>query len=167
MNQKRDKDKFPTLKSFAQWRMFFIPFEVEAKNQDVYDVLDPSYNPVTADDKTLYTKKSIFIYGVLLSTLQCDEARAIVRKEASTHNGAATWKALVDYFTGSDHAKIEVDDLRRWFTTVKLDHSWTNSYKQFLLLWADKIREYEMLTDTKFHTPKLLPPAHVHSHRTR
>jgi hypothetical protein len=54
---KRDPGQFPVLKDDKQWDLWNIDTKAQARSQDVMEVLNPTYNPTTAEDIALLTRR--------------------------------------------------------------------------------------------------------------
>ena len=62
---KKDPSLFPTLKDDKYHDVWHRSFNTQAVAQDVSEVLDEKYVPVTVDDIALFSEKTKYIYAVL------------------------------------------------------------------------------------------------------
>jgi hypothetical protein len=62
---KRDPSLFPTLKDERFNDHWHRSFEIQARAQDVYHVLDGKFKPVSQEDKELFEEKKKYMYAVL------------------------------------------------------------------------------------------------------
>src|SRR5687768_13125259 len=62
---KRDINLFMTFKDDAAWDNWNRSTIVQARAQDVADILDPTYVPSTTEERDLFTEKQKYIYAVL------------------------------------------------------------------------------------------------------
>jgi hypothetical protein len=77
---KRDPAYFAVLKDNKQWDSVHRTLKAQTcYQQDVDDVLYPSYVSKTAEDIALFDEKQKYIYSVLERILQTDEGKVIVR----------------------------------------------------------------------------------------
>jgi hypothetical protein len=74
---KRDFTSFPTLKDNKQNDQWHRTFSNLARAQDLSDVLDENYSPVTTADKDLFAKKHKFVYAVIEARVETAKGKAI------------------------------------------------------------------------------------------
>jgi hypothetical protein len=75
---KRDFASFPTLKDAKQNDQWHCTFSNLAQAQDLSDVLDENYTPVTTVDKDLFAEKQKFLYAVLEAKVETAKGKAII-----------------------------------------------------------------------------------------
>jgi hypothetical protein len=77
---KRDFASFPTLKDDNQNDQWHCTFSKLAWAQDLSDVLDENYSPVTTADKDLFAEKQKFLYAVLEAKVETAKGKAIIHR---------------------------------------------------------------------------------------
>ena len=91
---KRSSADYPKLKEdklFASWDS---TIQAIATAQDVAEVLNPSYNPTSEQEKQLFKAKNAFMYSVFVSTLITAKSRKHVRKYQKDMNAQALYASL-------------------------------------------------------------------------
>jgi hypothetical protein len=84
---KRDFASFPTLKDDKQKDQWHRTFSNLARAQDLSDVLDENYSPITAADKDLFSEKEKFLYAVLEAKVEMAKGKPlyVVTRRITTH----------------------------------------------------------------------------------
>ena len=77
---KRDVTVYSVLKDDAVWDNWNRSTVAHARAQDVEDVLDPTYKPITPEDKGVFKEKQKYMFAVFESVLKTDKGKAIVCK---------------------------------------------------------------------------------------
>jgi hypothetical protein len=70
---KRDPASFTVMKDSTQWDSVHRTLKSQTCYQDVDDILDPCYQPTTAEDIALFAEKQKYMYSVFEGMLQTDE----------------------------------------------------------------------------------------------
>ena len=83
---KRDPNLFPVLTRESGWDNFHQSLIIEAKAQDLEDVINPSFTPKSDDESKPFNEKQKFMCSVFKRTLQTDKGKSIVRKYATSSN---------------------------------------------------------------------------------
>jgi hypothetical protein len=83
---KRDPSVYPVLKDELYNDSWHRSFANQARAQDVSDVLDAAYLPVTPVETELFQEKQKFLYAVLESKVETAKGKAIIRKHEGTFN---------------------------------------------------------------------------------
>jgi hypothetical protein len=81
---KRDPSLFPILKDEKQWDEWQCSMIAHARAQDVVDVFNPNYVPVTPADRVLLEAKKTYVFAILQKVLQTDKGKACVRAHEIT-----------------------------------------------------------------------------------
>jgi hypothetical protein len=76
--------KYPTLKDEIWNDNRHRSFANQAREQDVHDVLDDKYAPITTAEKDLFQEKQNFLYAILESKVETAKGKAIIRRYEST-----------------------------------------------------------------------------------
>jgi hypothetical protein len=83
---KRDFASFPTLKDDKQNNQWHRTFSNLAWAQDLSDILDENYIPVTTTDKDLFAEKQKFLYAILKVKVETVKGKAIIRSLEKDYN---------------------------------------------------------------------------------
>jgi hypothetical protein len=76
---KLDPSAYPTLKDELWNDNWHHSFANLARAQDVHDVLDDKYVPITAAEKDQFQEKQKVLYAILDSKVETEKGRAIIR----------------------------------------------------------------------------------------
>ena len=79
---KRDASAYPIFKNDLYYDTFQRSFMAVIKAQGLYDVVDPDYDPDDGDQykKELFQEKQYFVYSVLVTSLQTERGRELVKE---------------------------------------------------------------------------------------
>jgi hypothetical protein len=94
---KRDPTLFPTLKDEKFNDNWHCSFVNQARAQDVSEVLDPKYMPMTDKDNDLFIEKQKYVYAVLESKVLTDQGKAIVREYEDTFDAQKVYEKLTEH----------------------------------------------------------------------
>ena len=83
---KRDQNLFPMLSRETAWNNYHESLVIEAKSQDLEEVINPSYVPHSKDSSDFFDKKQKLMTAVFKRILKTDKGKSIVRKYAKTSN---------------------------------------------------------------------------------
>jgi hypothetical protein len=75
---KHDPGSFLVYKDKQQCDTWQRSTIAQAQAQDIHEILDASYLPVSSEDKQLFSMKQEFMYAVFERTLQTDMGKAFV-----------------------------------------------------------------------------------------
>ena len=143
---KRDSGSFLVYKDEKQWDTWQRSTLAQARAQDVHEILDASYVPVSGDDKQLFAMKQEFMYAVFERTLQTDMGKAFVRRHEADFDAQTIYKSLLEYSLQSTKAFLDTSKILAYITSARLgDGSWTGKLETFILQWQDKLRQYDKL----------------------
>ncbi|KAL7569554.1 hypothetical protein ACA910_013923 [Epithemia clementina (nom. ined.)] len=98
---KRDSTAFPTFKDDRYFDYFSRLFEAVADAQGLGELLDPDFQPDSSDEYAvaLFNEQQKFLYSVLLTNLQTDEGKSIVRAHAKDKDAQAILRELRYHYT--------------------------------------------------------------------
>jgi hypothetical protein len=99
--------QFIPFKDEAAWDNWSRSTIAQARAQDVHDVLDPSYTPITVEETELFEEKLKYMYAVFEKTLLTDKGKALVRAHQKTYNAQLIYKELQEYARVSTKATME------------------------------------------------------------
>ena len=149
---KRDPTLFSVLKGNKDWDSWKRNLVATARAQDVEEVLQPNYTPVSAEDTELFDEKQKYMYSVFDKVLQSDRGKAFVRAHEADYNAQSIYIKLVDYYTKSVKASLDSSNLLSYITSTKIDSSaWKGTAEGFILHWQEQVRLYESLVDPSDH----------------
>jgi hypothetical protein len=144
---KRDPASFTVMKDSKQWDSVHRTLKAQTCYQDVDDILDPCYQPTTAEDIALFAEKQKYMYSVFEQTLQTDKGKVIVRSYDSNCNAQLIYSEFLQVMTQSTEALMDSGELLSYLTTAKIsDGSWRGTTKALVLNWIDKLRLFHELT---------------------
>jgi hypothetical protein len=84
-----------------QWHHTFSNL---ARTQDLSDVLDENYKPVTTADIDLFAEKQKFLYAVLEAKVEAAKGKAIIRSHEKKFDAQKTHAELKKYHLTSNTA---------------------------------------------------------------
>ena len=93
---KRSVGDYPQLKDdklFASWDR---TLQAVATAQDVHEVLNCTYIPVTLQEQQLFTAKNAFMYSVFVTTLNTAKSRKHVRKYQKEQHGCSEFVCVIE-----------------------------------------------------------------------
>ena len=108
---KSDASAYPIFKNDLYCDTFQRSFLAIIKAQGFYDVGDPDYDPDDGDqyDKELFKEKQFFVYSVLVTSLQTEKGRELVKEFEG--DARSIISELHHYHTKSNVAQHEVVNL--------------------------------------------------------
>ncbi|KAL7565948.1 hypothetical protein ACA910_008406 [Epithemia clementina (nom. ined.)] len=139
---KRDSAAFPTFQDDKYFDYFSRSFEAVADAQGLGDLLDPDFQPDHSDEYAvaLFHEQQKFLYSVLLTNLQTDEGKSIVRAHAKDKDAQATLRELCHHYTKSTVARNEITRLTTYITNLRLDSSWRGTTESFIMHFKEQLR---------------------------
>ena len=102
---KKDPSLFPTLKDDEYFGIWYRSFNTQAAAQDVAEVLDESYVPITADDIALFAEKQKYVYAVLKSKVSTDRGKSIISEHDHDFDAQKVYQKLKEYHLTSTKAE--------------------------------------------------------------
>ena len=151
---KRDASVYPIFKNDKYYDTFQRSFLANLKAQDLYDVADPYHDPESGDiyEKELFKGKQSFVYSVLVTSLQTEKGRELV-KEFEGDARSIIWK-LHHYHTKSNVAQHDIITLTTEITNLTLNDSWKGTVRQFLSHFKEKLRLLDSLVPVSDQLPE-------------
>jgi hypothetical protein len=142
---KRDPSLYPVLKDIKQWDDWQRTTIAQSQAQDVAEVLDPTYIPVTPEEKALFKEKQKYWFAVFVRTLQTDQGKAYVREFENELDAQSIYRCICEYALKSTKAAISASDILTYITSCKLGEGspWRGSTESFVLHWQNQVRLYE------------------------
>lgn len=132
---------FPTIEIYADWKDFSDKISLEA--QIVYDILDPSYKPVTADEKDLFLLKKNYMMSVFKNHILTDKGKSIIATHMTAGEAQKLWKKLVNHSKDSTQTNNVCEMLLNYIVTSRIDdETWTGSAHAYFLHWNKQVNDY-------------------------
>jgi hypothetical protein len=124
------------------------------------NVINPAYTPSSHDEIVLFDEQQKkFMYDVWATILKTPMGKHFVRLHEGTRDAQAVWRDYLTYMRSSTRADMEIEDLLRNLTSLRLTTNTKGSTQQFVLDWLDKLRIYEDLTPTSSCFPDTMKKA--------
>ena len=116
---------------------------IEAKAQDLYDVINPSYTPHNEEEKLLFFEKEKFMTAMFRRTLQTDKGKAIVRKHATNSSAQKIYLELKEHHLTSTKAESEAEGILNYLITSRVDDGkWKGITHSYILHWEKQVALY-------------------------
>jgi hypothetical protein len=132
------------LKQDKQWDVWQRATIAQARAQDLSEILDDTYVPVTPTDQALFAEKKKYMYAVFKRTLLSDKGNAVIREHTGDYDAQKVYSQLYAYALQSTKATIDSSNLLAWITSSRLgDGTWKSGTHAYLLHWSDQVRKYE------------------------
>jgi hypothetical protein len=167
---KRDFASFPTLKDDKQNDQWHHTFSNLDRTQDLSDVLDENYSPVTTADKNLFAEKQKLLYAVLEAKVETAKGKAIIHSHKKDYDAQKAYSELKNYHLTSNTALFSANKIMEYLTSARInDGSWHGSVKNFIINWQNQFRLYErvVLTTSHYKDEQKLPMLQVAVHPLR
>ncbi|CAJ1953080.1 unnamed protein product [Cylindrotheca closterium] len=143
--------------TYLQWDIFNQSFRSTTRVHNTLNVLDHSYVPASADNKTLFDKQQAFMYDIFVTKLQTNTGKSLVQKYQLTYDAQQIWAKLNDHCTTSVAADTQASSLMTWLTTKKLVKSdWPGKHYAFVLHWLEQARLYNEIASDKMANSQFL-----------
>ena len=145
---RRDPKLYPELKNNLAYSNWKLKFSAVASSQDLEDVLDPEYIPLTPEDRDVFKHKQKFLFTVFLETLLTDKGREITRSHAIDKDAQAVFKELDAFYTTTVVGRDKLTQLMQYITNARLgDGTWNGTTHAFILHYQEQIRLYNQYAD--------------------
>ena len=156
---KRDASVYPIFKNDKYYDTFQRSFLANLKAQGLYDVADPDHDPENGDtyEKELFKGKQSFVYSVLVTSLQTEKGRELVKEfevDARSiilklHHYHTKSNVATDTIFSDTPAINDGSTMAQFFVgrdTLVCDAYGIKSQKQFINTLYDNIRFREAMT---------------------
>ena len=141
---KRDPSLFPQLKEEKFNDSWHRTFETQARAQDVYNVLDPNYKPMSQEEMDLFVEQQKYVYAVLESRVLTDYGKSLVRDHEQDFDAQSVYTKLRAHHLKSTKAMIESSTILSYVTSVRLGKGeWKGTTEAFIIHWMNQVRLYE------------------------
>ena len=151
---KRDASVYPIFKNDKYYDTFQRSFLANLKAQGLYDVADPDHDPEHGDtyEKELFKAKQSFVYSVLVTSLQTEKGRELVKEFEG--DARSIILKLHHYHTKSNVAQHDIITLTTEITNLTLNDSWKGTVRQFLSDFKEKLRLLDSLVPVSDQLPE-------------
>ena len=151
---KRDASVYPVFKNDKYYDTFQRSFLANLKAQGLYDVADPDHDPENGDtyEKELFKGKQSFVYSVLVTSLQTEKGRELVKEFEG--DARSIILKLHHYDTKSNVAQHDIMTLTTDITNLTLNDSWKGTVRQFLSHFKEKLRLPDSLVPVADQLPE-------------
>ena len=151
---KRDASVYPIFKNDKYYDTFHMSFLANLKAQGLYDVADPDHDPENGDiyKKELFKGKQSFVYSVLVTSLQTEKGRELVKEFEG--DARSIILKLHHYHTKSNVAQHDIITLTTDITNLTLNDSWKGTVRQFLSHFREKLRLLDSLVPVSDQLPE-------------
>ena len=151
---KRDASVYPIFKNDKYYDTFQRSFLANLKAQGLYDVADPDHDPETGDtyEKELFKGKQSFVYSVLVTSLQTEKGRELVKEFEG--DARSIILQLHHYHTKSNVAQHDIITLTTDITNLTLNDSWKGTVRQFPSHFKEKLRLLDSLVPVSDQLPE-------------
>jgi hypothetical protein len=141
---KRDFASFPTLKDNKQNDQWHHTFSNLARAQDLSDVLDENYIPITTADKDLFAEKQKFLYALLEAKVETAKVKAIICSHKKDYDAQKAYAELKNYHLTSNTALFSANKIMEYLMSARInDGSWHGSVENFIINWQNQFRLYD------------------------
>ena len=151
---KRDASGYPIFKNDKYYDTFQRSFLANLKAQGLYDVADPDHDPENGDiyEKELFKGKQSFVYSVLVTSLQTEKGRELVKEFEG--DARSIILKLHHYHTKSNVAQHDIITLTTDITNLTFNDSWKGTVRQFLSHFKEKLRLLDSLVPVSDQLPE-------------
>ena len=151
---KRDASVYPIFKNDKYYDTFQRSFLANLKAQGLYDVADPDHDPENGDiyEKELFKGKQSFVYSVLVTSLQKEKGRELVKEFEG--DARSIILQLHHYHTKSNVAQHDIITLTTDITNLTLNDSWKGTVRQFLNHFKENLRLLDSLVPVSDQLPE-------------
>ena len=140
---KLDPEAYPKLKDDKHKVRWHRSMRNTARAQNVANVLDHSYVPMTQEDKDLFEAQQTYLYNVLDNCVFTDRGKEIVRTYYDTSDAQKVYEEICILHKESTSAKLDTSNNLSYLTSMQLgDGSWKGTAVGFLTNWHEKVRIY-------------------------
>ena len=152
---KRDAYVYPIFKNDKYYDTFQRSFLANLKAQGLYDVADPDHDPESGDiyEQELFQGKQVFVYSVLVTSLQTEKGRELVREFEG--DARSIILKLHHYHTKSNVAQHDIITLTTDITNLTLNDTGKGTVRQFLSHLKQKLRLLDSLVPVSDHLPEI------------
>ena len=151
---KRDASVYPIFKNDKFYDTYQRSFLANLKAQGLYDVADPDHDPENGNiyEKELFKGKQSFVYSVLVTSLQTEKGRELVKEFEG--DARSIILKLHHYHTKSNVAQHDIITLTTDITNLTLNDSWKGTVRQFLSHFKEKLRLLDSLVPASDQLPE-------------
>ena len=146
---KLDPTYYPILKQDKGFDQFNRSLVATARSHGMLSVLDPAYEPQTAEEFDLFECHQAFLYRVFTMNLLTTKGKELVRKYQVTYDAQSVYDDLVTYHRASEKAAGDKTSLLFFIMNNQLtDDSWFDTHDNYITHWNEQVRLYHELETT-------------------
>ena len=151
---KRDASVYPIFKNDKYYDTFQRSLLANLKAQGLYDVADPDHDHEDGDiyEKELFKAKQSFVYSVLVTSLQTEKRRELVKEFEG--DARSIILKIHHHHTKSNVAQHDIITLTTEVTNLTLNDSWKGTVRQFLSHFKEKLRLLDSLVPVSDQLPE-------------
>lgn len=142
---KPDMKLFPQFTEEEHFRKWWKTTSILLAGHGMEEVITFDYEPTTAFDERNFNAKNKYFYAILHEKVKVAVGKDIVRRLEDDKDGREAMRQIREEFLDSTAAEVQSEDIMQWIVTTQLDNSWTKTIGQFLILFNDKMDEYNEL----------------------
>jgi hypothetical protein len=136
---KRDFNAFPTLKDERNNDQWHHTFTIMAQAQDLSDVLNSKYVPLTTAAYDLFWEK--FLYAILEATVETAKGKSIICEYESLYDAQKAYEKLEQHHLTSNGAMFAAKKIMEYLMTIRINNGlWHGSLENFLINWQEQFR---------------------------
>ena len=152
---KRDASVYPIFKNDKYYDTFQRSFLANLRVQGLYDGADPDHDPESGDiyEKELFKGKQSFVYSVLVTSLQTEKGRELVKEFEG--DARSIILKLHHYHTKSNVAQHDIITLTTEITNLTLNDSWKGTVRQFFSHFKEKLRLLDSIVPVSDQLPEV------------
>jgi hypothetical protein len=123
-----------------------------ARAQDLSEVPNPQYVPLTTVEHDLFWEKQKSKYAVLETKVETVKGKAIIRQYESMYDAQKVYEKLEQHHRTSNTAMFAANKVMEYLTTVPIDDRLQHGIlENFIINWQEQFRCYEQLVPTASH----------------
>ena len=138
---KRDPSTFGVLKTGRQFKNWHRTLLATAAAQDVSEILDSNYTPISPDEIELFKEKQKYMYQVADRILQTDRGIVFVGQHETDFDAQKVFAKTLSHYLMSRTADIDASQYLTYITTAKFNPStWNGTAIGFISNWQEQVR---------------------------
>ena len=134
---------YSNFKEDKYWHKWLDQITSIAAMHQTSNVLDPSYKPMSDEEKSLFALHNTFMYTMLLECVHTSKGKLCIREHHIDKNAQYAFADLKLAYSNNVDVQMAITTLRSNLTTLRLDGSWKRSCEAFLTDWAHRILDLE------------------------
>ena len=116
---KRDVSSFDVFKDKKRFKKWHLNLLATAAAQDVEEILDPNYVPITQEEKYLFTEKQKYMYLVATKILLTNRGVVYVGQHEAEKDAQQIFEKVIDVYLHSRTSNIDASTYLIYITSTK------------------------------------------------